>query len=130
MNTRYLKGKLSGFALFVHGLLQTVFFLSCFQCFFGIYETPMWTIYLFENRFCTNNDAYISCQCQGGISSLVYKKQFKNQIYVPYLRDYCLYNNSTIFVFNVSRLIVEILILQIGIHSKMIIPMNGYGKTS
>lgn len=107
----------------------TKLFYHAFNAFFGIYETPMWTIYLFENRFCTNNDAYIICQCQGGISSLVYKKQFKNHIYVPYLRDYCLYNNSTIFVFNVSRLIVEILILQIGIHSKMIIPMNGYGKT-
>lgn len=40
MNTRYLKGKLSGFALFVHGLLQTVFFYHAFNAFFGIYETP------------------------------------------------------------------------------------------
>lgn len=107
------KRKLSGFALFIHGLLQTVFFLSCFQCFFWYLWNSMWTIYLFENRFCTNNDACISCQCQGGISSLVYKVQFKNHIYVPYLRDYCLYNNSTIFVFNVSRLIVEILIYKL-----------------
>lgn len=85
-------------------------FLSCFQCFFWYLWNPMWTIYLFENRFCTNNDAYISCQCQGGISSLVYKVQFKNHIYVPYLIDYCLYNNSTNFVFNGYRLTVEILI--------------------